>query len=205
MHAVSDPCQVGDTLPIGRPLPGNGVEVLDHAARPVPPGGIGELYLSGPGLFVDYFRDPVSTSAALSTSDDGRLRYRTGDLVHWDGQGELYLLGRIDQQVKVRGFRIETEEIRRRLLEHPGVRDAVVAPERTSAAERRLVAAVTTGGVGVTSTELRAFVAEQLPSYPVPSLWAVLDHLPLNDNGKPDLPAIETAAREAAEGVAATA
>lgn len=196
MYTASDPCEVGDTLPIGRPLPGNGVEVLDHAGRPVPPGGIGELYLSGPGLLVDYFRDPVSTAAAVSTSDDGRRRYRTGDLVRWNRQGQLCFLGRTDQQVKVRGFRIETEEIRRRLLEHPAVRDAVVAAVGSGADERRLVAAVTTGGVSVASKDLRAFLAEALPAYSVPSLWAVLDQLPLNANGKPDLRAIEQAARD---------
>lgn len=201
IHTVTDPCEVGGTLPIGRPLPGNGVEVLDYAARPVPPGGIGELYLSGPGLCVDYLGDPAATEAALSTGADGRRRYRTGDLVRWDRQGRLSFLGRCDQQVKVRGFRIETEEIRRRLLDHPAVRDAVVAAVGTGAAERRLVAAIATAGTGVPVEELRAFVAEQLPAYAVPSLWAVLDRLPLNGNGKLDLTAVERAARDAGAGL----
>ncbi len=198
MHTVTDPCEVDETLPIGRPLPGNGVEVLDHAGRPVPPGGIGELYLSGPGLCVDYLDDPAATKAALAAHADGRRRYRTGDLVRWDRQGRLCFLGRTDQQVKVRGFRIELEEIRRRLLEHPAVRDAVVAAAGTGAAERRLVAGVVTGGSTVPVAELRTFVADKLPAYAVPSLWAVLDRLPLNANGKPDLNAVERAARDGA-------
>jgi amino acid adenylation domain-containing protein len=197
---VTDPCEVGDTLPIGRPLPGNSVEILDYAGRPVPPGGIGELYLSGPGLCVDYLDNPDATAAALGVAADGRRRYRTGDLVRWDRQGRLCFLGRNDQQVKVRGFRIETEEIRRRLLEHRAVRDAVVATVGTGAAERRLVAAVVTGGDPVPVAELRAFVAEQLPAYAVPTLWAVLDQLPLNSNGKPDLSAVHRAACDVPSG-----
>jgi acyl-CoA synthetase (AMP-forming)/AMP-acid ligase II len=167
--------------------------VLDHARRLVPPGGIGELYLSGPGVCVDYLDNPEATAKALSDDND-RRRYRTGDLVRWDRQGQLCYLGRNDFQVKVRGFRIEMEEIRRRLLEHPKVRDAVVTAVGPNVAEKRLLAGVTTNAE-LNIQELREFVAEQLPKYAVPSLWAVLDQLPLNNNGKPDLAAVEEAAR----------
>ncbi|WP_329580449.1 amino acid adenylation domain-containing protein [Kitasatospora sp. NBC_01250] len=191
-HHLDDVCEISAPLPIGRPLAGNHVLVLDEDGRLVPPGGIGELYVGGPGLAVDYFGDEEQTRRAFLAAgplDSGRL-YRTGDIVRWDGQGRLRFLGRRDHQVKVRGFRIELDAIRGRLLDHPAVRDALVLTVGDSADSRRILAAVTPRQEAPSVADLRRFAAEELPSYAVPAWWAVVDDFPMTDNGKIDAAAL---------------
>ncbi|WP_186763185.1 non-ribosomal peptide synthetase [Lentzea tibetensis] len=172
-HAVTNPGH--DRTPIGTPVDGTQTHVLDAALRPVPLGSIGELYLSGLGITRGYHNRPGLTASRYLPNPfgEGRL-YRTGDLVRWRPDGQLDYLGRIDNQVKIRGHRIELGEIETALRLQERVTDAVVAVR-----EQRLVAYV----VGLCDLEaLRA----KLPGHLVPNQVVMLDALPLTPNGKVD-------------------
>ncbi|MCP3014693.1 amino acid adenylation domain-containing protein [Nocardiopsis dassonvillei] len=172
--------------PIGRPMDATGAHVLDGALRPVPPGAVGELYLSGPGTARGYDGQPGLTAerfVADPFGDGGRL-YRTGDLVRWSAEGRLVFVGRADGQVKLRGFRIETGEVGAALLRGPGVAQAVVLVAEAPAGGRQLVAYVT--GDEVDAESVRERLSRELPAYMVPAAVTVLEALPLNANGKVD-------------------
>ncbi|WP_344919110.1 amino acid adenylation domain-containing protein [Streptosporangium oxazolinicum] len=152
--------------------------VSGESLRRVPPGVPGELLLGGAGLARGYLGRPDLTAERFPDDPEmGRL-YRTGDLVRWRADGLLEFLGRVDDQMKVRGFRIEPAEIEGRLLAHPGVRQAAV-----TAREDRLVAYVAGPADPV---ELRRDLAVVLPPYMVPDVWVTLDELPLTTGGKID-------------------
>jgi amino acid adenylation domain-containing protein len=188
-HTVRDSAEIAGPLPIGRPIAGTRVFVLDRHARLVPPGAVGELYAAGLGVAGGYLGDEAATSSRFghfSPDVDERL-YRTGDLVRLDPEGRLLFLGRADKQVKLDGHRIETEEISATLARHPGVRDAAVVAARRADGGTRLVAAVVLRpGAGADPRSLRAFLSRHLPSYMIPARWAVLDEIPLTRNGKVD-------------------
>ncbi|WP_166677027.1 non-ribosomal peptide synthetase, partial [Paraburkholderia caballeronis] len=196
-------CRAGDdSVPIGRPIGNVTTYVLDGAMNVVPPGVAGELYLGGAGLARGYLHRAVLTAERFVPdpfdTEGGRL-YRTGDLARWNGEGALEYLGRIDHQVKVRGFRIEPGEIEAQLLAQAGVRDAVVTAH-AGPGGTRLVAYVTAQAGGTLAAQpLRERLAVVLPDYMVPGAIVVLDALPLNPNGKVDrraLPAPDAVARE---------
>src|SRR6185369_282402 len=183
---------------IGRPIPDLQVYVLDAYMQPVPVGVTGEMYVGGDGVARGYFRQPALTATRFtphpfSTKPGARL-YRTGDLARYLITGELEYLGRIDHQVKIRGFGIELGEIEAVLLTYSGVREAVVTAREDSPGEKRLAAYLIlehTTPIG----ELRSFLKERLPDYMIPSAFVVLDKLPLLSNGKVDrrrLPEPET-------------
>ncbi|MFF2848879.1 amino acid adenylation domain-containing protein [Streptomyces sp. NPDC058001] len=180
-----------DTVPIGRAVDGIRVSVLDPAGTPVPDGVPGELCIGGTGLARGYYERPDLTAAAFEpdpTGPAGTRRYRTGDQVRHRSDGELEFLGRIDRQVKVRGYRVEPDEIEDALQRHPDVRlAAVVTP--AGAEDITLVAFVT--GPSVDPADLRTFLGGALPAYMVPSEIRRLDRLPLTPNGKVDLRALE--------------
>ncbi|WP_406369676.1 amino acid adenylation domain-containing protein [Streptomyces sp. NBC_00647] len=186
VHHLDDAAAVGDAVPIGRPIARTDVLVVDEAGLPVPQGVIGELYASGDGLALDYLNDPAETERSFVVGQDQRRYYRTGDLVRWDGEANLRILGRRDRQVKVRGFRVELEEVAAVLRKLPDVSDAVAVTTTTDGGETRIVAGVIAGRNAVDPLRLRALASEQLPDYAVPSLWAVIERLPVTSNGKVD-------------------
>ncbi len=192
-------------VPLGRPIAGARLLVLDRAQRLVPPGAPGELCIAGTCLARGYLARPDATAAAFLPDPyaggprqaGGRL-YRSGDLVRRRADGVLEFLGRLDRQVKIRGYRLELAEVEAALARHPGVREAaVVDRDAPGAAGRRLVAYVVArpgdaggGGGAPDARQLRDFLAARLPSYMVPAAFVVLPRLPLNANGKLDRAAL---------------
>ncbi|HEY6802574.1 MAG TPA: amino acid adenylation domain-containing protein [Pyrinomonadaceae bacterium] len=190
-------------MPIGRPIANTQLYVLDSGLRPVPPFVAGELYVAGEGVGRGYLHDPEQTAATFipdlfAGTGGGRL-YRTGDLAQYQMDGTIEFLGRRDQQVKVRGFRIELNEIEAVLSSHSLIRDAVVITGEEGT-EKRLIAYLVYGaGDGPSIQELREYVRERLPEYMMPSVFAVLNELPLTATGKVDRKALPSASSAVAE------
>ncbi|WP_156425244.1 non-ribosomal peptide synthetase, partial [Mycobacterium sp. GA-1285] len=195
---LSTPLQAGsDVVPIGSPVAGAALFVLDGWLRQVPAGVVGELYVAGPAVGIGYWRrSPLTASRFVAcpfveAGAQGHRMYRTGDLVRWGADGQLQYLGRIDEQVKIRGHRIELGEVQAALAGCDGVEQAVVIAREDRPGDNRLVGYVT--GT-VDTAAVRAALAERLPSYMVPAALVVIDALPLTPNGKLDkraLPAPE--------------
>ena len=185
---------------IGAPVDNVTAVVVDRWGLPLPPGVPGELWLGGPGVARGYVGRPDLTAErfvpdAFTGEPGGRL-YRTGDLVRLLPNGELEHLGRIDQQVKVRGHRIEPGEVEAALRRHPGVREAVVAARDFAPGDTRLVAYVVREGQG--GSDYRTFVRGLLPDYLVPAAYVTLDQLPRTPSGKLDRAALPPPAPAAA-------
>ncbi|WP_153812724.1 non-ribosomal peptide synthetase [Streptomyces sp. SUK 48] len=199
-HTVRRPYDRPGAVPIGTPLDNTRMYVLDSRMRLVPPMTPGELYLAGSGLAAGYPNRPALTAERFTADPygpPGSRMYRTGDLARWNHRGEIEFLGRADQQVKLRGFRIEPGEIETALCRHPAVAQAAVVLGEIRAGDKALIAYVTPfEGVHADIAELRAQVSATLPDYMVPSAFVQLDALPLTANGKLDrgaLPAPEPA------------
>ncbi|WP_328491696.1 non-ribosomal peptide synthase/polyketide synthase [Streptomyces sp. NBC_00414] len=195
----------GGTPSIGRPLTGTETHVLDAALRPVPQGTDGELYVGGAGVARGYLDRPGLTAGRFVASPfgpPGARLYRTGDRARRNTDGELEYLGRVDRQVKVRGFRIEPGEIESALRRHNGVRDAVVVVREDEPGRRQLVGYVTPADPGHAPDpqDLRAITAAALPPHMVPSAVVVLDALPLTPQNKIDRRALPAPVRAAAPG-----
>ncbi|WP_043777302.1 non-ribosomal peptide synthetase, partial [Amycolatopsis rifamycinica] len=177
---------VPDRIPIGRPLDGMRARVLDADLRPVPPGVPGELCLAGAGLARGYRGRPGLTAdrfVADPAGPPGARMYRTGDIVRWTAEGELEFLGRVDDQVKLRGFRVEPGEVEAALARHPDVAQAAVVVREDQPGVKQLVAYVVSD---VDDAALREFLARSLPDYLVPTAFVALDRLPVSANGKLD-------------------
>jgi hypothetical protein len=179
-------------ISIGRPLSNTRLYVLDKRLRAVPPGVIGELYIGGAGLARGYRNRPGLTAERFipdpcDTTPGARL-YRSGDLARWRPDGTLECLGRVDYQVKVRGFRVELGEIEATLARHPAVRDVVVAARPDPTGEISLAAyiVVRNGLEPLNAAQLRRWLASFLPEYMIPLAFVSLEALPLTPNGKVD-------------------
>ncbi len=177
-------------VPIGRPIAGAWLHVVNRALRPVPLGVVGELLIGGPGLARGYLGRPDLTAERFVpdpfAAQKGLRLYRSGDLARQLADGRLEYRGRADDQVKVRGFRVELEEVEAVLAGHPGVRQAAVAPH-DGGGGLRLVAYVVAAGPGAARVdELRAFLAARLPVPMVPAVFVELPGLPLAASGKVD-------------------
>ncbi|WP_031464286.1 non-ribosomal peptide synthetase [Sciscionella sediminilitoris] len=200
--AHTEPRPLHRATPIGRPVPGTRLYLLDERLRPVPPGMAGEVYLAGACLARGYHGDPGATASRFLADPfvPGERMYRTGDLARWLPDGAATYLGRADAQVKLRGFRIEPGEIEAALRELPGVTDAVVLADRSASGEGRLIAAL--AGTGEQpEQQWRAALAERLPEYMIPAVFLTMERIPLNRSGKADRVALLERAGSAPEQV----
>ncbi|HYG62776.1 MAG TPA: amino acid adenylation domain-containing protein, partial [Thermoanaerobaculia bacterium] len=186
------------SVPLGRPIADTQVYVLDRRLSPVPAGAVGELAAGGVALARGYLGRPDLTAErfvpdAWGGEPGGRL-YLTGDLVRYLPDGTLEFLGRADQQVKLRGFRVEPQEVEAVLLDHPAVAQAAVLVLGESESSRRLVAYVQGDGASGTREDLRAWLRERMPDFMVPSAVVAIPEMPLTFHGKVDRRALASLA-----------
>jgi hypothetical protein len=195
VHVTYRPLSAGDARQaaslIGEPIPDLYLYILDEWLEPVPPGVVGELYVGGAGLAQGYLhRDELTAQRFIADPFRPAQRlYRTGDRGRRRIDGDLEYLGRLDDQIKIRGFRVELSEITDVLGRHPKVREATVTMRRQEG-DALLVAYYAPIEGGLDSSELRHHLQQQLPAYMVPTLFIALPQLPLTANGKLDYRAL---------------
>ena len=182
-------------VPIGRPMPGKVVRLLDRNGNLVPAGVPGELCIGGKTLSAGYLKQPQLTSERFVpdcfAEQPGGLLYRTGDLARYRHDGTIEFLGRNDDQVKIRGFRVELGEVESALRQHPGVSEALAMVREVVATDRRVVAYVVPSQASpATVVELKTFLAQRIPDYMMPAAIVLLDVFPLNASGKIDRQAL---------------
>ena len=178
-------------IPIGKHIPNTTLHVLDSDLRPVACGAVGELYIGGACLARGYLRRPDLTAERFIPDpfapNPGERLYRSGDLVRALANGELEYIGRIDSQLKVRGFRVEIGEIEARLSEHPELREVAVLAQEDTPGDVHLVAYFTSASPpGPDPVALRRFLQQHVPDYMIPSGWVSLTAMPLTASGKID-------------------
>jgi amino acid adenylation domain-containing protein/thioester reductase-like protein len=180
-------------VPAGRPLPHAQLLVLDERLEPVVDGAAGEIYIGGSGVARGYLGQPGRTAERFVPDPcapvPGSRMYRTGDAGRWLGNGELDVIGRIDRQLKVRGFRVEPAEVERALAEHPAIREAAVVGHELSSGNTQLTAYYVRDGVGgeqVSSNALRTFLADRVPGFMVPAEFIALHQIPRTTDGGVD-------------------
>jgi amino acid adenylation domain-containing protein len=192
VHVIGEVPEGAARVPIGRPVANTETYVVDAELRPVPPGVPGELLLGGDGLARGYLGRPALTAERFVPHPfaDGQRVYRTGDAARWTGDGTLDFLGRLDGQVKLRGYRVEPGEVEAALCALDRVSAAAVGVRHDGTGERRLVAWVVPAAEAVEAAELRAALRHTLPDWMVPSAFVSLPALPLTPNGKVDRAAL---------------
>lgn len=193
-HQVTATPESGDPVPIGRPVQGADLRVTDASGTEVADGKPGELWIGGAGVARGYWRRPELTEKAFTVASFGgcaaQRYYHTGDQVLRRSDGVFEFLGRLDAQVKLRGYRIEPAEVETVLTEYSQVRQAAVAVRRGAQGDQRLVAWVVREGGALNRTGLRAYLASRLPAYMVPVAYVAVDRLPVTANGKLDRDAL---------------
>lgn len=190
---VSPSERVQDFPALGRPIANTHILILDEQLREVPVGMPGELYIGGASLARGYHNRPELTAQRFITSpvDSSMRLYQTGDLARWLPDGQIAFLGRVDHQIKLRGYRIEPGEIVTVLNQHPAVSTSLVVAREDMPGEKRLVAyLVLSTGAEVTGKALREALASSLPDYMLPALFVSLPALPIMPNGKVDRAAL---------------
>ncbi|QFZ21168.1 amino acid adenylation domain-containing protein [Saccharothrix syringae] len=194
-HGCGLPDATGAKIPIGGPLPNYRVHVLDGRLRPVPPGLPGEIWIGGPAVARGYHRRPATTAERFLPDPFGapgdRL-YRTGDRGLWSVEGELHITGRVDNQVKLRGFRVELGEIEAAVRRHRSVADCAVTVRTAPNGVDQVLAFVASPDAGLTDGDLRGEVARLLPAYMHPDRFVVLPELPRSPSGKLDAQALRS-------------
>jgi amino acid adenylation domain-containing protein len=196
-YEIHDVSETATTIPIGQAISNTQVYLLDADLNPVPPGVRGEIYLGGAGLAQGYLHRPELTAARFIRAEFSVL-YKTGDRALYRSDGNLEFLGRTDNQIKLRGFRVELGEIETMIAQHPTVQTAVVIVRETESDsslellhDRQLIAYVLPKGSAIpTERDLRSFLKPKLPAYMLPATFVVLDALPLTANGKVDQKAL---------------
>jgi natural product biosynthesis luciferase-like monooxygenase protein len=183
------------TVPIGRPIANTSIYILDQHLEPVPVGVAGEIHIGGAGVARGYLNRPDLSAARFIPDpfggEPGARLYTTGDLGRYRPDGTIEILGRLDEQLKLRGHRVEPGEIERVLAEHERVREAIVTARADEGEDARLVAyLVCQEGPPLTVEELRQHLQERLPPYMIPQGWVMLEELPLTPNGKIDRKAL---------------
>ncbi|SMS01882.1 Dimodular nonribosomal peptide synthase [Vibrio mangrovi] len=190
VDAVSATLLADDTPVIGRPIANTRTYVLDESLMPVPTGCVGELYLAGEGMAQGYLNQPGMTAERFVANPfaAGDVMYRTGDLVRWYENGQLAFVGRCDDQVKIRGYRIELGEVESALSVQKGVSQAVVLAQPFAGTHRLIGFCVLDSGCSgqPDSESLLAALSQVLPDYMVPAVIVILEHMPVNPNGKID-------------------
>jgi amino acid adenylation domain-containing protein len=185
----------GHPVTIGRPIANTRLYILDSHLRPVPVGVVGELYIGGDGLARGYHNLPELTAEKFIrdpfNNQPGGCLFRTGDLAHFQQNGEIDVLGRSDFQVKIRGYRIELGEIETILGQYRDIRQALVVVREDLPGDKRLVAYLLAAkNATLDEGELRGFLREKLPEYMVPAVFVQVDTFPLTTSGKIDLKAL---------------
>ena len=187
----------GFNATVGAPINNTRIYVLDEELRAVPLGMVGEICIAGAGVARGYLKRPGPTAERFVcdpfAAEGGTRMYRTGDRGRWWADGTLEFLGRADHQLKVRGYRVELGEIESHLLQHQGIREAVVVAREQGRGERQLVGYVSlrdAHGLRIDAAALRAFLQERLPGYMVPAAFIIMPSLPLTPNGKIDRKAL---------------
>ncbi|WP_395139624.1 amino acid adenylation domain-containing protein [Armatimonas sp.] len=188
VHPITEADTKGGSIPIGKPITGTRVRILDAARQLCPIGIIGELYTGGEGLALGYHNDPERTAEKFVVVQGERL-YRTGDLARWRTDGTIEFFGRADQQVKIRGNRVELGELEAALCRLPGVREAAALAPTDTHGDRSLVAYVVGEAEPVA---LKQALQLSLPPYLIPSVIVSVAALPLNASGKIDKTKLST-------------
>lgn len=216
-YEIQEIPQSATTIPIGRAIANTQVYLLDAHLNPVPAGVMGEIYLGGNGLAKGYLNRPDLTAEKFMdcSSDNGSrdwvgktingFLYKTGDRALYQPDGNLEFLGRVDNQIKIRGFRVELSEIELAITQHSSVQTVAVVVREIDQ-DRQLVAyMVPSAAAASTERELRSLLKKRLPAYMIPAVFVVLDALPLTANGKVDPKALPPPTRHRAESGATTA
>jgi acyl carrier protein len=210
VYEIAEGPSLNGPVPIGRPIANTQLYILDESLNPLPPGIAGELYIGGAGLARGYLNSPDLTARKFIphpfSREAGARLYRTGDRALYRPDGNLEFLGRFDEQVKLRGYRVEPQEIEAILREHPGIRETVVIVDENARGAKRLVAYfVHANRHSPTTAELRQHLRERVPEFMMPEVFIKLDEISLTAHGKVDRKAMRSLAhsRPASEGFVA--